>query len=252
MPNKLISDLLFEWGTLLSDKSFKHWTQQEGARWINEAQVVLSRLHLSASVRIDSVKLQPGTSQRLLFNAGYVIRFNETEQNTPLTGISLLNINCNMGADGRTPGEPIRVVSIRSQNLSNPGWRTSKGSRVLEYMSDPTNPSIFHVYPGVPLYPRSVWVQIEWNVLPENIQVKDYVNIDFTTTISLPDEYAPDILNYITARAHMKDATVADAGKSNMFASQFLASVNSKVEALTGTNPNLKRLPFGVGIGESK
>ena len=42
----------------------------------------------------------------------------------------------------------------------------------------------------------------------------------------------------------MKDAEWADGNKATYFANLFLGSLNAKVQVLTGTNPNLKRLPM--------
>jgi hypothetical protein len=62
--------------------------------------------------------------------------------------------------------------------------------------------------------------------------------------IQVRDEFIDDLVNYVVARANMKDAEWADANKAQFFQSMFLGSLNAKVAAITGSNPNLKRLPF--------
>jgi len=52
-------------------------------------------------------------------------------------------------------------------------------------------------------------------------------------------------VNYTCARAFMKDAQFANNGPAAAnYTSLFAGSLNAKVTALTGNNPNLQRLPF--------
>lgn len=249
---KTVASILSAAASLCQDDGFKYWTQVEFVRWINEAQSVIVRMLPSAGARSDVVRLKPGTLQHLNFAAEDIIRTDGSVQTTPVSGISLMNIRCSMGADGFTPGAPLRPVSISMQDMADPGWRYRKGPAPREYMTDPTSPLVFHVSPGVPDQPRQVWVSIEWCALPREVPAQNYVPNDSNTTISLGDEYAVDVVNYVVARANMKEAVYADQGKASTFSGMFVGSMNNKVESLTGTNPNLKRLPFDTSIGGSK
>ena len=60
----------------------------------------------------------------------------------------------------------------------------------------------------------------------------------------MSDEYIDDLVNYIVARANMKPVEWADGNKAAYFTSLFTGSLNAKVVAVTGNNPNLTRLPF--------
>ena len=63
--------------------------------------------------------------------------------------------------------------------------------------------------------------------------------------ISIADEYIDDLVNYVCARAFMKNAQFAGNGpNAGAYANMFIGSLNAKVTAVTGNNPNLQRLPF--------
>jgi hypothetical protein len=66
-----------------------------------------------------------------------------------------------------------------------------------------------------------------------------------TTKISVNDEHIDDLVNYVCARAFMKNATFSANGPAAAnYTALFTGSLNAKVTALTGNNPNLQRLPF--------
>ena len=66
-----------------------------------------------------------------------------------------------------------------------------------------------------------------------------------TTTISIDDKYVDDLVNYILARAYLKDAEFAgSANLATAHTNLFISSLNAQVTAMTGVNPNLKTLPF--------
>ena len=66
-----------------------------------------------------------------------------------------------------------------------------------------------------------------------------------TTKISVNDEHIDDLVNYVVARAYMNNANFAgNDNKAAQFVAQFTSSLNAKVIALTGNNPNLQRLPL--------
>ena len=62
--------------------------------------------------------------------------------------------------------------------------------------------------------------------------------------LCIADEHSDDLVNYIVARANMKDTEWSDGNKAMAFAKLFTDSINGLVTARTGSNPNLKRLPF--------
>ena len=51
-------------------------------------------------------------------------------------------------------------------------------------------------------------------------------------------------MNYVCARANLKDAKYAEPIKADLFSKAFLGSLNAKVTALKGMNPNVQHLPM--------
>lgn len=253
MPTVLVKDVLFDASTLMLDASpqFKRWTQREMVGYLNEAQLIISRLMPVACTRVDVVKLKPGTRQRLAFDKADVKRGDGKAQAIDVQGIQLIDMLRNMGDDGASPGRPVRIVSQRALDLSAPDWHKSLGKEVREFVYAPKVPDLFMVYPGVPAAPRAVWIELEYTAIPDLLAVTADYGAS-TATISIGDEYAPDLKNYIVSRANMKEASYADPGKAQSFAGLFTTSMNAKVETLTGVNPNLKRLPLATDIGGSK
>ena len=70
-----------------------------------------------------------------------------------------------------------------------------------------------------------------------------------TVSISIDDKYVDDLMNYIMARAFMKDAEwAANPAMAQNYTSLFVGSINAQVTALTGVNPNLQSLPFNPNV----
>lgn len=247
----LLRDLL--WGVCVDLQDhrpqFTRWSARELIRVYNEATTVIGRLLVSSCSRMDSIKLQPGTVQSIATLAQANVLPNP---GADLTGIHLLEVPCNMGANGLTPGPAITVTSKKMLDAVSPNWHASTGPVVRSIVFDPTLPRIFMVEPGVPVG-TDVWVRAKFTALPAAVALpaiddKTTWLVDGTnaTAIALSDEHAPDIHAYMVARASMKDADYADPAKAERFSQMFVGSMNSKVEALTGTNPNLKRLPMAT------
>ena len=53
-------------------------------------------------------------------------------------------------------------------------------------------------------------------------------------------------MNYVVARANLKDAKYAEPAKAALHQSLFLNSLNAKVTALKGASPNLQHLPMAT------
>ena len=83
------------------------------------------------------------------------------------------------------------------------------------------------------------------------LQVRDPAQLSFVTqtTLSIDDKYADDLVNYVMARAYMKESEfAANANLSAAHTNLFTSSVNAQSVALTGVNPNLTTLPMTPAV----
>lgn len=248
----LLRDLL--WGVCVDlqdhKPQFVRWSARELIRAYNEALTVICRLVPSSCIRLDAIKLQPGCLQSIeLLLAANV----KPAPGRDLVGIQLLELLCNMGGDGQTPGTAINVVSKKILDTVSPSWQATTGTAVRSLVVDPMMPRHFMVEPAVPSSGGDVWVRAKYTAMPAPITLPPVADssgwlVDGAeaTTVAIGDEYAPDIHAYMVARASMKQTDYADPAKVERFSQVFVGSMNSKVEALTGQNPNLKRLPMAA------
>lgn len=244
----LVKDVLYRVSVQLHDISpqFTRWTQRELVSALNDGQKAIAKYLPSSCSRIDAIKLAPGTKQQidLITSAGIVP--GDGSAATNVSGNYLQSVTRNMGTNGLTPGNAIRIADREVLDVNVPNWHTLTGSTVSQYTFDPRTPKNFFVSPGVPVG-TNVWVEISYLADPVEISIAGSYGMDGTDTtpISVDDKYVDDLVNYVLARAYMKDAEFANNAQQAASATQlFVASINAQVTAVTGVNPNLRALPF--------
>jgi hypothetical protein len=70
--------------------------------------------------------------------------------------------------------------------------------------------------------------------------------LEHGTLLSIDDFNVDDLMNYVLARMNMKDDSNAKPQFVQLQTNSFISSINAQVVALTGVNPNLKRLPMST------
>lgn len=253
----LVKDVLWSVSALLQDtaEQFDRWTQAELVSLLDDAQLSIVKYLPLAGAGIFSMRLEPGSLQSIERVVPSKIR--KWDGNVPaadVLGLQFLKPLHNMGADGITPGTSIRVIKGDALDSSTPGWRSLKGATVRQVVYDPALPLHFEVVPAVPASPQ-VWVRISMSTYPAKIPAGgDYTRLSADlTTLTIPDEYREDAINYVVARANMKDNEFADGNKADYFGRRFVEAINAKSAAMTGHNPNLARFPFSPEpIGAAK
>jgi len=248
----LVRDVFKQASTLLqdTDPQFQRQPESEMVDFLNDGALFVASLLPMANARIDTIKLQPGTLQSIdTVQAADVIPGDGVPLEGALQGIQVLRVLCNMGSTGLVAGKAIRVVPAELKDAMNLSWRGMVGSNSIDQVCiDPGTPKHFENYPAVQ---GPTWARIAWNVQPRRltytgtVEVPQYgMNGSNTTRIPLSDEYANVLVNWIVARSNMRETEWADRNKGDYFASMVLNWLNAKVAAITGTNPNLKMLPF--------
>lgn len=252
----LVREALRRVSVLLQDirpTQFVKYPESEAVDALNDAHLAIAKFLPGAASRVDAVRLVPGTLQSIeSIPSAFVRPGDGSTPAVPVIGINLLGLRNNMGADGQTPGRVIRVIDADTQDLQDGDWHLASraSTTILGYTYDPLTPLYFHVTPPVHASTQ-VWVRMAYNAQPLRIPNTGTPGSELylasgssTATIQVRDEFIDDLVNYVVARANMKDVEWADGNKAQFFQSLFLGSLNSKVQAVSGSNPNLKRLPL--------
>lgn len=259
----LVRDAVWRISTLMNDVApqFVRWSEREIINCVGDAELAIHKFLPAATARIVAIKLKPGTLQSIETILAADCLINGVVASANVLGTQVLDVLCNMGADGLTPGGAIRLVMDGREVLDtiSPNWHSSVGTSVQLYVFDPRTPRNFLVKPGVhPTTP--VWIRGSITSQPARIPntgtpeaplyLYDGSN---ATLLSVNDEHIDDVVNYTCARLFMKNAQAGNNNQAAMFTNAFTGSLNAKVTALTGNNPNLQRLPFAPEpIGAAK
>lgn len=247
MANTLVRDVLFRVSDALQDlrPQFKRWTQASLVTYLNDGQRAIAKYVPQSCSRVDAVKLVPGTKQSLAFIPAASVIPGDGSAARDMAGNSLLSVVRNLGSDGQTPGNAIRIVDHDILDLYSPGWHSETGTEVSGFVYDPRTPKYYYVTPGVPAT-TDLWVELSFLADPADISASgDYgYQGTNTATISVDTKYTDDLVNFILARAYGKDGENANnQALSTTYGQMFVSSINAQATALTGVNPNLHALP---------
>jgi hypothetical protein len=255
MPSIKVKDALFRVSTQLQDiaPQFTRWTERELVTWLNDGQKAIAKYLPASCTRVDAFKLKPGTKQSIELIAAADVKPGDGSAAAAVYGNYLNDVIRNMGADGLTAGRAVRVISREVLDSQNPDWHTNVGNgRVDQFIFDPRAPKNFYVTPAVG--PTATWVEISYLANPVEIPNTGTIPAPLygadgnsAAVISIDDKYIDDLVNYVLARAYMKDADFATSQpNAGAYSSMFTGSLNAQVTALTGNNPNLSALPFSA------
>lgn len=250
----LAKDVLYRVSAQMTDapdsaRQFVRWSEKELVAWLNDGQRTIATLLPFSCSRVDAIKLAPGTRQSIETIAQASIKPGDGSAPAAVTSKQLLDVTRNMGADGLTAGRSIQLVDRATLDSSNPRWHMVADTEVISYVHDSRTPRNLWVFPAVHAT-TPVWVEISHMANPLEIPyVADSMRMSGASTvlISIGDQYVGDLVDYMLARAHLKEAEVAgNANIANVYTQKFLTSMNSQVRAMTGVSPNLKHLPMAT------
>lgn len=181
MANILASVIVDQAEEILQDSSNTRWSSNELLAWLNQGQRVIVREKPDAYNEIVSKLLSAGLWQTL-----------------PDGAIVLIDAFCNMGTTGTTRGAPVTVVDRKWMDTSLPTWTTETASTTVKHVIyDPIRaPKRFLVYPASP---GTNYIEILVASNPTAVA-------SVSNSITLGDEYADALLDYILFRAFSRDA----------------------------------------------
>lgn len=181
--------------------------------WLNDGQREVQIYKPNSYVKNVAVKLTAGTKQEL-----------------PADGIQLIDIVRNMGTDGQTPGNAVRITERESLDANVRNWHTATpATSVKHYTYSPLDPKHFYVYPPQPPTNQG-YVEMIYGALPPACVQNGVINVD--------DIYQNVLIDYILYRAFSKDSEVADSNRAARYQASYLNALTGKAKIEFGVNPN--------------
>jgi hypothetical protein len=150
-----------------------------------------------------------------------------------------MDIQLNMGLDGRTPGRVITVVSRENLDRTDPNWHASRRSDVtLHYIYDPKQPRIYYVYPPST---GAGFVNLARAHVPP-----DFVAL--TDPLTVPDLYQTGLFDYVMFRAHQKDTDYSAGNeKAQTYLSLFQMFMQGTTASILDESANKQMQPTDFG-----
>lgn len=219
-----VAAMLSRASVILQDPTNIRWPQTELLDWLNDGQREIALYKPNVFVKNTVQQLVSGTKQTL-----------------PADGVTLVDVVRNMGVNGSTPGDAIRVVTREILDAQVRGWHSSTASATTKhYVYTPLDPKTFYVYPP---QPSSGAGQVEV------IYVASPTDATLVSTITIDDVYMTALLNYILFRAYTKDAEYANnAQLAAAYYQQFQGILQGKATAEAVSNPNASMGAFNPNL----
>lgn len=219
------NDILVQAKDILNDAGVR-WLDAELLRWVNLGQQTIVTMRPDANAPGQNLTLVAGTRQTL-----------------PAGGQLLLDIARNMGADGLTPGKPVRLVQRELLDM-NPSWHTeTPAAYVSNYAYDERIPVEYWVYP-----PAQAGIKVFATV------AMTPATVDATgDSLDIGIRFEGALLDYLLFRAFSKDAAVGSQQRAVTHFKSFALALGAEASAKLMTSPNAFNLdgvpPRGSGGG---
>lgn len=139
--------------------------------------------------------------------------------------IELLDMICNMGTDGNTPGNAITVLDRESMDFLYPDWQTATAGSVVQfYMKDERNPKYFYTFPPMAATTPMPHVKLIQSEIPDAISTP-------LDDFPLDASYVPATVDYIIFRALAESTTIPGAmEKAKTFMAKFYQDIGIKTQ----------------------
>lgn len=164
---------------ILSDVTNTYWGADTLIAWLNEAQHQIATNVPGASTAVSSGGFVTGARQTI-----------------PDGGIAFISIDA------------LRKVDKKVLDREDPGWMDMNTDPTpTMYMMSVTNPRQYFLYP--PHQGAGGSLDIEYSVIPAEVTLGD--------PITVPDQYAEALTDYVVYRALSEDSDLAEPGRAEHF-----------------------------------
>lgn len=184
--------------TQLIDEDATRWSEIELLRWLSDGQRLVATLVPGSTATVTTMSTANGARQAI-----------------PPDGIRLIAVVRNVG------GGSVTQIDRTALNAQRPNWPSDPATRAAKFYSmDPADLRTFYLYPPA----KGQQIEVVYAVVPPEVT-------SITQNISVPDQYAPALVDYILYRAHMKD----DDGVQNGSAQGYYTTFTQFLSAMAGT-----------------
>lgn len=214
MGTILASDVIRMASEVAQDESNVLWTQPQALAWLNDAMRMTVYKDPDANVLVRSMQMSPGTKQEIAGNMLYtVVR--------------------NMGANGQTPGDAVRLVDRGIKDEFDPGWHAATAVEgITEYMVDDRSKKFFYVSPPQPN--PAPYIEVMESADPDEITA-------VTQQITVDDTYVGVLVEWICYRFFSRDSEeTSDMQRPAAHFERFFQLLGVKVDTEMATSPKLR------------
>ena len=188
------------------------WSNDELIRWINDSRMAIITRKPSACSKVTVVPLVAGCHQTI-----------------PSNGVQLLDIICNMGMDGATPGRSIRRTDRQNLDDDDLYWQSATPKvEISQFTYDDRTPKDYFVSP-----PAKAGTQIKIS----HAAIPDAVTSP-SDTLDIGLEVMDAVVNYVAFRAKSKDSQYANAAEAAGFYSAFGDALGVQTQTQAAASPN--------------
>ena len=172
----------------LFDETGDRWSEAELIGYLTEAQQLVCLLKPTAYTLNVSVQLVAGTLQTI-----------------PASGVLLVDLAYNRGANGSVPGRGITQVARKMLESYKPTWRTDPAAgEVKHFVFDERDPTHFEVYPAQPS--PAHYVQLSHAAVPPAL-------VNGASVIQLSAIYELPLIYLALSRAYSKSSASQDVAR---------------------------------------
>lgn len=217
MGTILASSIFAKVVKILLDDTNVRWTPEELLGWLNSGQREVVLLKPNSLTKNESVSLVAGTKQTI-----------------PPTGLVLIDVIRNMGANGTTPGRAVTGIARDVLDTVIPDWHSSAADAVAKhFVYDVRDPKSFYLYPPQPASTTQK-MEIVYSVSPQDLG-------DDGDAIAIDDIYEGALIDYVLYRAYSKDAEFAgNSARALGHYQAFQSALGIKLKGEAGITPVTK------------
>jgi len=189
-----------------TDSDNYRWSSDELIGFLNEGSKMVVINKSDANTVFATVQLSSGT-----------------EQDLPTGGIQLIDVVCNMGTTGTTPGRTCPIVDKRKIDTSTPTWHSDTAAIVVKnVVYDKNQKNKFYVYPQSN---GTNYIRIVHSAIPTIVSAGD--------NIVISDVYETALFDWILFRAFLKDSDISPsaAQRASFHLSSFSTAVGAQMKA---------------------
>lgn len=211
------SDILLGAITQMQDVTNVRWTIAELCRYYNDGQRAVATVRPDALVKTAACPLVVGTRQTL-----------------PADGVKLIEPVRNTGGTQRA----VRMVAREILDAQVPGWHSLPGkAEIVHVMYDLREPLAFYTYPPAALG-ASLDLTYSAKTVDIAIPAAGAAVTDVAGNLSLSDQFANPLRDYILFRAYSKDATyTANAPRADKHLQLFADQLGIDIKAAVAVAP---------------